>query len=175
MVPGAAIAWLTHLASLPFDHILPHVPGHLEYKLLQQVSRARGHNGWPWWTQQVTAESTSFTFSPWCNGTAHAQVTHSAPSLRRPQTASLITAFLRGASNRERQQNQVFPALLGTDQLLQGHSRPTSPSSSFHVSAHLFGSSAPGSVLLTQIKNLHSAHCRATMFSTVVYYIADTQ
>ena len=35
MVPGAAIAWLIHLASLPFDHILPHVPGHLEYRLLQ--------------------------------------------------------------------------------------------------------------------------------------------
>ena len=33
MVPGAATARLMHLASLPFDRILPHVPGHLEYKL----------------------------------------------------------------------------------------------------------------------------------------------
>ena len=40
MVPGAATARLMHLASLPFDRILPHVPGHLEYTLLQQASQA---------------------------------------------------------------------------------------------------------------------------------------
>lgn len=84
---------------------------------LSTAPHALSYNGQQWWTQQLASESTSLTFSTCHNAAACTWYTHSAPSLRGPRTALLITSLPRGAPNRaahsQRQLNQILPCSLG--------------------------------------------------------------